>query len=130
MYPYKESYIQMLTDTLNKINKKLKDISTDIAANPALFDLRLKVAKELYTLGKDCNKTGEWVSVGDRLPIRTNKLSSCTDPVLVVRTNGECDVCSFVYDDEGNYWTTVDDRIQYEPDEITHWMPLPKLPKE
>jgi hypothetical protein len=89
----------------------------------------------------------KWISVQDRLP---EKASVCDSFLVVVRTHGgilpegcyrHVDIATFApaqkadKGDSGHwpgntaYWE-FDGREQSIPFEVTHWMPLPKEPKE
>ncbi len=88
----------------------------------------------------------EWISIKDRLP--EDEMSFCTRYLVAIRTHGgilpkgyfeSIEFASFVparkpsvkpIDDDGNtaYWE-FDGNEQNIPFEVTHWMPLPKLPE-
>ena len=74
-----------------------------------------------------------WISVKDRLP-DVNKTKSGYEKVYVIGAT-ERKVRVMIYERacvRGKTvfrWKWVFDRI-YDGDEITHWMPLPELPKE
>lgn len=80
-----------------------------------------KFAKYCNELGKEKEpKFGEWVSVKDRLPDIFGNYLTCDD-------HGNFHV--FFYCETQPYPFNIkkDDPKYYQP---THWMPLPKLPKE
>lgn len=81
----------------------------------------------------------EWISVKDRLPDKNGRYLCCKESVC----GGEyIDICSFAknlykvdkYDFKGMKrmgWYTYDSEWGYgEMCGVTHWMPLPDLPKE
>jgi len=81
-------------------------------------------------------KTSEWISVKDRLPdVDTeNSRSLLCESITVTASNGKW-VRPMIYERASvrgkmvNRWKWIWDTI-YDGDEITHWMPLPKPPKE
>ena len=69
----------------------------------------------------DANPKSPWISVNEKLPpIEKNNLSI---KVLVVSTKGEIHLSRYDYNMKGWISPVLDI-------EFTHWMPLPKLPKE
>lgn len=81
---------------------------------------------------------GEWISVEDRLPEEPGsyltvsqafkymscdvcKFSKCLESVDKYDFHGEKEPGFYTYDGEWGY---------YQMDNVTHWMPLPELPKE
>jgi hypothetical protein len=62
---------------------------------------------------------GKWISVEDRLP-------EIADTVIVYIQNGVIDIA---WRTPGGNWDTYSGRF-FKDDKITHWMPLPKPPKE
>lgn len=70
---------------------------------------------------------GGWVSVNDRLPDEED-YRSCHEnwDGCVIWTNGSDIGLGWYYTSTGNWADIYDCRI----DDVTHWMPLPKLPKE
>lgn len=73
----------------------------------------------------DANQPNPWISVEDRLPEPENE-------VIVLAKDKYIDIDQLTDDGEGNYYWWKTDRvvILYEGDKITHWMPIPELPKE
>ena len=69
----------------------------------------------------------EWISAQNPPPATDEHTS---DYVLALRGSGYQCVCYYVYDEEGNYWVTEDEKSMYEVDEITYWQPLPEPPKK
>ena len=65
-----------------------------------------------------------WISVEDKLPEPEKE-------VIILNKRKQIDI-DFLTDDfdGGYYWWKSDDIICCEDDEITHWMPIPELPKE
>ena len=67
---------------------------------------------------------GEWISVDDRLP------DDSQDILLVV--NGARVISGYYagYNGAHYVWKASRNGFVFWDDEITHWMPLPELPKE
>lgn len=72
----------------------------------------------------DANQPNPWISVEDRLPEPEKE-------VIILNKRKQTDI-DFLTDnfEGGYYWWKSDDIICCEDDEITHWMPIPELPKE
>lgn len=69
----------------------------------------------------DSNPKSSWVSVNEKLPpVEKDNLSI---KVIVVSTKGKIDFSRYDYDIEEWISPVLDI-------EFTHWMPIPKLPKE
>lgn len=69
----------------------------------------------------DANPKLPWISVNEKLPpIEKDNLSI---KVIVVSTKGKIDFSRYDYDMEG-WISSILDIV------FTHWMPIPKLPKE
>lgn len=67
----------------------------------------------------------EWISVKDRLPRDIGK------SVLVVNGHGKISIYALWKREYGNRWTWIDSTGRFNHvNDITHWMPLPELPKE
>ena len=65
-----------------------------------------------------------WISVEDRLPEPEKE-------VIILNKRKHTDIDFLTDDFEGGYyWWKSDESIYCEDDEITHWMPIPELPKE
>lgn len=65
-----------------------------------------------------------WISVEERLPEPEKE-------VIVLDKRKHTDIDFLTDDGEGGYyWWKSEDAIFCENDEITHWMPIPELPKE
>jgi hypothetical protein len=96
----------------------------------AVLYVSLKARNDVsYYVGMDCYKAGyqaaapQWISVKDRLP-------EIGEWVLI---NGP-EVCQRIEPPSSNWdwkfaWAT-DHESFYEPTDVTHWMALPKPPKE
>lgn len=75
----------------------------------------------------------EWISIKDRLP-NVDKTKGDYERVVVIATTGKT-VKPLIYERARvrgktvRRWRWMWDRI-YDDQEITHWMPLPKPPKE
>lgn len=65
-----------------------------------------------------------WISVEERLPEPEKE-------VIILNKRKHTDI-DFLTDDGdgGYYWWKSDETIWCDDDEITHWMPIPELPKE
>lgn len=65
-----------------------------------------------------------WISVEDRLPEPEKE-------VIILNKRKHIDI-DFITDDGDDryYWWKSDETIWCDDDEITHWMPIPELPKE
>lgn len=81
-------------------------------------------AKLISEMQKDCF-IGRWVSVEDRLPTENGKYLVCNAGTAYVKT---ARFDNTVYDRPG--WYNGDNEGDWEESWITHWMPLPELPKE
>ena len=72
----------------------------------------------------DANQPSPWISVDDKLPEPEKE-------VIILDKRKRIDI-DFLTDDGdgGYYWWKSEDAIFSENDEISHWMPIPQLPKE
>lgn len=75
------------------------------------------------------NPMDMWVSVKDTLPPVLNKLDGLSDVVLACSEDGVR--MTGIYDYGEKRWMASFDNIttHWVQDNITHWMPLPPLPK-
>ena len=72
----------------------------------------------------DANQPSPWISVEERLPEPEKE-------VIILAKNKYIDIDHLTDDGEGGYyWWKSDEWICCEDDKITHWMPIPELPKE
>jgi len=89
----------------------------------------------------------KWISIKDRLP-RDDECDICTKLLVVIRTIGgplpegyyelielatfrpACEPNSDDYWPGNTAYWEFDGNEQSTPFDVTHWMPLPKLPKE
>lgn len=72
----------------------------------------------------DNNPKTPWISVEERLP-------EPEKDVIILNKRKQVDIDFLTDDFEGGYyWWKSDEAIFCEDDEITHWMPIPELPKE
>ena len=82
----------------------------------------------------------EWISVNDRLPEISNKDRDWSVTVLFRTAEGHIHSgyrnigrpqASF-YDDDWTppFWLDESENLDFEDDEVTHWMPLPQLPEK
>ena len=65
----------------------------------------------------------KWISTKDRLP-------SPHERVLLLRTTGKIRKMIVGFYANDNFWYDIDDLWDSPLMNITHWMPLPKLPKQ
>lgn len=67
---------------------------------------------------------GEWILVTDKLP------EHCQEVIIAVnsRLDNEKIVFSAIYNKDWNCFYSING-IRYDTN-VTHWMPLPQLPKE
>lgn len=63
-------------------------------------------------------KKNEWISVKDRLPDSNNVVFACID-------DGQCKIVRSAYVSSYGEWKWIEGHQT-----VTHWMPLPELPKE
>ena len=72
----------------------------------------------------DANQPSPWISVEERMPEPERE-------VIIVNKRKQIDI-DFLTDDGdgGYYWWKSDEIIWCDDDKITHWMPIPELPKE
>ncbi len=106
-------------------------------ANPCMPDKVIKIPersreeiKELLANWKGTLVVGNdispstWISVEERLPEPEKE-------VIILNKRKHTDIDFLTDDGEGGYyWWKSEDAIFSENDEITHWMPIPELPKE
>ncbi len=79
----------------------------------------------------DVEPIDRWIDAQKNPPPIVDKKSMTSESVLILRDNGRCAVAYYCYDaEDGNYWTTEDEKTMYEWEEVTHWQPLPELPKD
>ena len=72
----------------------------------------------------DANQPNPWISVEDRLP-------EPEKDVIILDKSKRIDIDCLSNDGEGGYfWWKSCYTIWCDDDEITHWMPIPELPKE
>lgn len=94
-----------------------------------LFSYRngYSTAEDAFVAGAewaDANQPAPWISVEDKLP-------ELDKEVIILDKGKHIDIDFLMDDGEGGYfWWKSDESICCEDDEITHWMPLPELPKE
>ena len=75
----------------------------------------------------------EWISVKDRLPEQKKEHNYfISNPVLVFCDDGTIEKALYQKGDGFKNWAIIfgEDYLQLEYNEVTHWMPLPKPPKE
>lgn len=91
-----------------------------------LRDSERPIARLFFRKGvewADANQPNPWISVEERLPEPEKE-------VIILNKRKRIDIDFLTDDFEGGYyWWKSDDIIFCEDDEITHWMPMPELPK-
>ena len=106
-------------------------------ANPCVPDMVVKIPersiekiKESFANWKgtlvvsDHISPSPWISVKERLPEPEKE-------VIILDKRKHTDIDFLTDDGEGGYyWWKSDETIWCDDDEITHWMEIPKLPKE
>lgn len=96
----------------------------------------LRLADNLIENGVTIQK---WIPVTERLPELFDKDQDWSKTVLFITTQGyifsgyrhiAIPQKSF-YDDDWTppYWLNESEELEFEDDEVTHWMPLPEPPK-
>ena len=79
----------------------------------------------------DVQPVDRWIDAQKNPPPVVDRRSMTSESVLILRDNGRCAVAYYCFDaKEGSYWTTDDDKTMYEWEEVSHWQPLPKHPKD
>ena len=63
-----------------------------------------------------------WIDAQKNPPSTTDE-NSCTSDLVLVVTKSNCyNICYYVYDnEEGNYWSTEDERKIYDCGEVVYW---------
>ena len=94
--------------------KELREYG-DIWRDQLLYEAADAIEKLVLELGKTSNSNGKtsWIPATERLPSEDGF-------TLIFTAHGHAGVCYFTNDWWGGY----------DKDGITHWMPLPKPPKE
>ena len=97
----------------------------------AAFDVAISALR-----AKEENPFGGWISVEDRLPSREGLEPDEVEYVLVSEQSFDAitgeklgrsvSICGFGHDG----WSKFDNFGYVRTENITHWMPLPELPKE
>ena len=106
-----------------------KQIKEAAKKTTGLFSYRngYSTAEDAFVAGAkwaDNNPKSPWISVEERLPEPEKE-------VIILDGRKHIDIDHLTDDGEDNYfWWKSDDTIWCEDDEITHWMPIPQLPKE
>lgn len=79
----------------------------------------------------DVQPIDRWIDAQKNPPPIMDKRSMTSESVLILRDNGRCTVAYYCNSaEDGDYWTTDDDKTMYCWEEVTHWQPLPKPPKD
>jgi len=79
----------------------------------------------------DVQPVDRWIDAQKNPPPIIDKKSMTSESVLILRDNGSCSVAYYCNSaEDGDYWTTDDDKTMYCWEEVTHWQPLPELPKK
>lgn len=78
----------------------------------------------------DVQPIDRWIDAQKNPPPIIDRRSMASELVLILRDNGRCAVAYYCNSaEDGDYWTTDDDKTMYCWEEVTHWQPLPELPK-
>lgn len=78
----------------------------------------------------DVQPIDRWIDAQKNPPPIIDRRSMTSKSVLILRDNGRCSVAYYCNSaEDGDYWTTDDDKTMYCWEEVTHWQPLPELPK-
>lgn len=79
----------------------------------------------------DIQSVDRWIDAQKNPPPIIDRRSMTSESVLILRDNGKCSVAYYCNSaEDGSYWTTDDDKTMYGWEEVTHWQPLPELPKK
>lgn len=106
--------------------EQIKQASQNLKISASRADKGM-LCREAFELGvewADANQPSPWISVDERLPEPEKE-------VIILDKRKHIDI-DFLTDDGdgGYYWWKSEDAIFNENDEISHWMPIPQLPKE
>ena len=109
--------------------KREEQIREAAKKTTGLFSYRngYSTAEDAFVAGAnwaDNNPKSPWISVDERLP-------EPEKDVIILAKNKYIDIDHLTDDGEDNYyWWKSDDVIWCDDDKITHWMPIPELPKK
>ncbi len=79
----------------------------------------------------DVQPIDRWIDAQKNPPPIIDRRSMTSESVLILRDNGRCAVAYYCNSaEDGDYWTTDDDKTMYCWEEVTHWQPLPEPPKD
>ncbi len=122
-YAEKKPEIPQLS--MEELVKTLRLCDSTSCVGCALFEFvdcgsaaKQQAADMLEKLAEEKAKKPEWISVKDRLPDSNNVVFACID-------DGQCKIVRSAYVSSYGEWKWIE-RHQT----VTHWMPLPKPPKE
>ena len=101
---------EKLIDMLKQMGKKERE-----QGGVTWYDVADHLIDNGVTFGKDTNVPTKWIPVTERLPEKNTSVITATDNGIVFQ-------CLYAYDG----W----DLWEGNEVNITHWMPLPELPKE
>lgn len=94
------------------------------ALDEAIYDIRTLKASDVQPIDR-------WIDAQKNPPPIIDRRSMTSESVLILRDNGRCSVAYYCNSaEDGDYWTTDDDKTMYCWEEVTHWQPLPELPKK
>ena len=120
------------------VGEKLVELLTGFyGCDPMYYDVdALAIADHLISSGVTVQ---EWISVKDRLPEIDDKDYSRSVTVLFRTIQGHIhsgyrnigSIKQSYYDDDCTppYWLDESENLDFEENEVTHWMPLPQPPK-
>ena len=79
-----------------------------------------------------------WISVRERLPLEMEDKTPLSRWSIIIRPSDDVLIWLKIekrqtvawYSYEQECWTSVDEKTEYLPREVSHWMPLPEPPEE
>ena len=117
----REKLVELLQNA--KAAMKSENLSCDIARNMFVVDFMMANGVTVQ----------EWISVDDRLPDETGRYLAVKKRIAPDELGGnrtDIVILRFFVDDGFRMPTHIPDWINEEiNEEVTHWMPLPELPK-
>ena len=117
----REKLVELLRNA--KAAMKSENLSCDIARNMFVVDFMMANGVTVQ----------EWISVDDRLPDETGRYLAVKKRIAPDELGGnrtDIVILRFFVDDGFRMPTHIPDWINGEiNEEVTHWMPLPELPK-
>lgn len=128
-YPVKQSVNEKLVEALKELVYQVEQYSKGEIATQDYFRDEIKIAKEAILSDFNQENNEGWISVEDRLPEK-NGIYFIYDGIEVLRAHRRADKWTL---ETGEYkrgmYTECFTRHDWT-EFVTHWMPLPKPPKE